>query len=70
MKLLITFLFLTALCSISVVSGTQYTPPWAQNYDFTYPDLDTTPAASVSASQQSQMSYNGTYFTNSGAQYS
>lgn len=48
-------------------SATQYNPPWAHNYGFVDPDLDTRPQATYAASMQSIVGYNSYDLPNSGA---
>lgn len=68
MKWKIAVLLVCVLAGIaSITSATQYNPPLADNYDFNYPDLSTTPTASNAASNQDSMGYNGYPNTNAGA---
>lgn len=51
----------------AIASATQYNPPWADDYDFNYPDLSTTPTASNAASNQNNIGYSSFAHTNVGA---
>lgn len=40
------------------VGATQYNPPWAHNYGFNYPDVDTRTQATIASNYQSIIGYN------------
>jgi len=66
-KHILLFLVVLLLALAIPASATQYNPPWAHNYGFLYPNLDTRSSATYAANQQSIIGYNSYNCHNSGA---
>jgi hypothetical protein len=64
----ISIVLIILILMISPVIATQYSPPWAHNYDFLYPDgNDTRPCALIAKNNLTSVGYNAFTTTNSGA---